>query len=195
MTAIRSPARADAVAVSLALARRVLAAVTGLAPAALVVSRTCGRCGHPTHGRPRLVPEVVHFSVSRSERWAAVAVAPVPVGVDVEDADRPVTAADLGPALGAEERRWAAGRSGRELLGLWVLKEAAGKATGAGIVDADRLAVVAGVADDLAGWRAGDDPAGGCWSATLVDPPGVDGAVVAVAVAGRPRPVVPLPAP
>lgn len=186
VAAIRRPERAAAVAVSLALARRVLADATGRAPAALVFCRACHRCGDPDHGRPRLVPGGVEFSVSRSERWAAVAVAPVPVGVDVEDPGRPVTADDLAPVLSAAERRWATGRGGDDLLRLWVMKEAAGKAAGLGIVDADGLPVVTGHDDGLDGWRPVTGAPGGDWCVARVDAPG---AVLAVAVAGEPLPV------
>jgi 4'-phosphopantetheinyl transferase len=175
------PARADAVAVSLALARRALAATTGLPAGELRFDRTCTRCGDPVHGRPRLVPELVHFSVARSERLAAVAVAPVAVGVDVEDAGRAVTAREIAPVLSAAERRW----QGEDPLGLWVMKEAVGKAMGLGIVQAEAFSVVA-EDDDLAGWRAVADPSGARWSVTRVDVPD---AVLAVAVAGGPRPI------
>lgn len=183
---IRRAARADAVAVSLALTRRVLAEETGLQPGELVFTRTCARCGHPTHGRPRLVPEVVHFSVSRSERSAAVTVAPVPVGVDVEDSGRAVAAAELAPVLSVAERRWLAGREAHDLLGLWVMKEAAGKAMGLGIVDVEDVSVVTREFDDLTGWRAVVDPSGRRWSVVRVDAPET---VLAVAIAGAPRPI------
>jgi 4'-phosphopantetheinyl transferase len=178
---ITRPARADAVALSLALARRVLAAATGLPPGELRFDRTCARCGHPTHGRPRLVPELVHFSVARSERWAAVAIAPVVVGVDVEDAGRVVAAGEIAAALSPAEQRW----RGEDLLGLWVMKEAVGKAMGLGIVEAKTFSVVA-AGDDIAGWRAVEDPSGARWSVTRVDVPD---AVLAVAVTGEPRPI------
>jgi phosphopantetheinyl transferase len=181
---IRRQGRADAIAVSLALTRQVLAAVTGLPPTELVFTRTCERCGHPTHGRPRLIPRVVEFSAARSQRWAAVTVAPVPVGVDVEDAGRPVQAGELAPALSAAERRWLAGREAQEPLALWVMKEAVGKAMGAGIVDAEGFSVVAHDLDDLRGWRAVVDASGRRWSVTRIE---ASGAVLAVAVAGDPR--------
>lgn len=196
VAAIRLASRADAVAVSLALARRVLGALTGLDPAGLAFTSACERCGHPSHGRPRLAAGAVadagadlpHFSVSRSEGWAAVAVAPVPVGVDVEDPGRAVDAAEIVPVLSPVERRWAAGRSTGDLLALWVVKEAAGKAMGIGIVGVEACSVVAGEDDDLAGWRTVAGAAAGTWSVTRVDAPG---AVVAVGVAGDPRPVRP----
>jgi 4'-phosphopantetheinyl transferase len=177
---IKRPARADAVALSLALARRALAAATGLPPGELRFDRTCPRCGHPTHGRPRLVPELVHFSVARSERWTAVAVAPVVVGVDVEDAGRAVAAHEIALVLSAAERRW----QGEDRLGLWVMKEAVGKAMGLGIVEAEAFSVVGAEDDDIAGWRTVDDPSGARWSVTRVDVPD---AALAVAVAGEPR--------
>ena len=168
----------------MALARRVLADVTGLSPSELEFARTCVRCGHPTHGRPRLVPNGVEFSVSRSERWAAVAVAPVPVGVDVEDAGRELAPEELAPVLSAAERRWLVGREGGELVALWVMKESVGKAIGLGVVDVEGVSVVEGDADDLTGWRAAIDPSGRRWSVTRVDVPS---AVAAVTVAGGPR--------
>lgn len=186
VASIRHSGRADAVAVSLALTRQLVATVTGLPPAGLVFARTCLRCGHLTHGRPRLVPGVADFSVSRSERWAAVAVAPVAVGVDVEDPGRPVAAGELAPALSTAERRWLAGRDAEELLGLWVMKEAAGKAMGLGIVAAEEFSVVARQLDDLRGWRAVADTPDRRWSVTRVAAPG---AVLAVAIAGDPRPI------
>ncbi|HEX9991437.1 MAG TPA: 4'-phosphopantetheinyl transferase superfamily protein [Acidimicrobiales bacterium] len=213
VAAIRRPARAAAVAVSLALTRRVLAEATGRPTAAMAFTRACARCGDPDHGRPRLLTAEVEFSVSRSERWAVVAVAPRPVGVDVEDPGRPVAAGDLTPVLSPAERRWAGRRAGGDLLGLWVLKEAAGKAMGLGIVDADRFSVVTGQGDDLAGWRPVADAPDGRWSVTRVDAPpasvtgdapaavvapdgpatlvdpGTPAALVAVAVAGDPLPV------
>jgi phosphopantetheinyl transferase len=183
---IRHSGRADAVAVSLALARRVLAAVTGLPAGELEFTRTCERCGHPTHGRPRLDREGVEFSVSRSERWAAVAVAPVPVGVDVEDPGRAVAAGELAPVLSAAERSWLAGREADDLLVLFVMKESVGKAMGLGIVDVEELSVVSREGDELTGWRAVVDPSARRWSVTRVDAPG---AVLAVAIAGNPRPI------
>jgi 4'-phosphopantetheinyl transferase len=172
------PARADAVAVSLALARRALAAAAGLPPGELRFDRTCARCGDPTHGRPRLVPELVQFSVARSERWAAVAVAPVVVGVDVEDAGRAVTAGDIAAVLSPDELR----RPNEDVLGLWVMKEAVGKAMGMGVVGAESFSIAAGGA----GWRAVDDASDARWSVTRVDVPD---AALAVAVGGEPRPI------
>jgi phosphopantetheinyl transferase len=176
------PARADAVAVSLALARRALAATTGLPAGELRFDRTCPRCGDPTHGRPRLVPELAQFSVARSERWAAVAVAPVVVGIDVEDAGRALAAADIAPLLSPPERRW----RGDDRLGLWVMKEAAGKAMGLGVVGAEAFSVIAGEDDDLTGWRTVAEPSGERWSVTRVVAPAV---ALAVAVAGEPQPL------
>jgi 4'-phosphopantetheinyl transferase len=183
---IRRSGRADAIAVSLALTRQIVGAVTGLPPGELAFTRTCVRCGHPTHGPPRLVPEVIDFSVSRSERWATVAVASVPVGVDVEDPGRAVAASELAPLLSVAERRWLVGREADDLLGLWVVKESVGKAMGLGIVGAEDFSVVTCDVDDLAGWRAVVDPSGRRWSVTRVDAPG---AALAVAVAGSPRPI------
>jgi phosphopantetheinyl transferase len=150
-----------------------------------VLDRTCEHCGDPAHGRPRLVPGLVQFSVSRSEGHAAVAVASAPVGVDVEDADRSVSADEIAPVLAPDEREWLSGRGDDAALQLWVLKEAVGKAMGLGIVGAERFSVLAGERD-LTGWQAVVDPAGRPWSVRLVD---AADAIAAVAVAGPPRPI------
>jgi hypothetical protein len=60
------------------------------------------------------------------------------------------------------------------------------KAMGLGIVDVQEFSVVAREADDLTGWRAVADGSDRRWSATRVEAPG---AVLAVAVAGGPRPI------
>lgn len=97
----------------------------------------CERCGGP-NGRPvvRGAPEL-HFSISYAGALALVALAPAPVGVDVE---RPVPGPawrELAPLLHPAERReleqagpglrtWALSR-------VWTRKEACLKAIGAGL--------------------------------------------------------------
>jgi len=186
VSAIRKAPRAEAVAVSLALARETVAAATGRPQERLEFTRRCERCGHPTHGRPRLAGSPVELSVSRSERWAAVALAPVAVGADVEDPGRALTAGELDPVLSATERRWAAGRGGDDLLRLWVVKEAVGKAMGVGIVGVEDVSLVEHDDDALDGWRELTDATGRRWSVT---PVAQASAVLAVAVAGAPRPI------
>jgi 4'-phosphopantetheinyl transferase len=130
-----------AVRVLRATTREVLGARLGVAPAALEVSRRCGHCGHPTHGKPTLpgAPDV-SFSVSHSGTIGVLAVAGegVHVGVDIEQI-RPRTnlaslaARTLGPeALVA----WRAAPEAEQLtrfLHAWTAKEAYLKAVGTGI--------------------------------------------------------------
>lgn len=79
-----------------AAARLVLGAVTGIAPAEVVWGRhACPGCGEP-HGRPRAEGAPVEFSLSHTPGQVLVAVADVPVGVDVErHPDDPVALAKL----------------------------------------------------------------------------------------------------
>lgn len=141
-----------------AVTRRVLGARLGLAPAAVPITRVCERCGHPTHGRPRLAdPSGPAFSASHSGPVAVVAVAhdADPVGLDVEvirpRADLDALAARVldpdalvvwrgGPAADALER----------FLVEWTAKEAYLKATGVGIVTDLR-----GVPSRPNGWSVG----------------------------------------
>lgn len=124
-----------------AVARSVLGARAGTAPAALRIDRTCPRCGAP-HGRP-VLPDVpdLHFSVAHAGDWAVVAVLRgAPVGVDVEESGR-VPAAGLEQladvALAPEERAelWRLPQAARPsaFITYWVRKEAVVKATGDGL--------------------------------------------------------------
>ncbi|MER6253323.1 4'-phosphopantetheinyl transferase superfamily protein [Streptomyces sp. NPDC001584] len=57
----------------------------GTPPARLIIDREpCAACGGP-HGRPYLPGRPVHFSLAHAGDLVLVAVAPVPVGVDVAD--------------------------------------------------------------------------------------------------------------
>jgi len=118
--------------------RRVLGARLGLAPPAVPLARTPA-------GKLVLAPgwgaAAGDCSVSHTDGLAAVAVAPLPVGVDVERRDpaalREAAAAFLHPA----ERRALADRdraAGDDLLALlWTGKEAVAKALGTGFAGLD----------------------------------------------------------
>jgi 4'-phosphopantetheinyl transferase len=125
-----------------ALARVVLGAHAGRPGERLRIDRACPRCGAP-HGKPRL-PEVpdLHFSVSHSGGWIAVAVRRgAPVGVDVEQVG-PWTAAELHDlalvTLAPEERavlsRTPAAARAAAFATYWTRKEAVLKATGTGLL-------------------------------------------------------------
>lgn len=111
------------------LLRRLVAAETGVAPAQVVVERTCAGCGHP-HGRPRLPGLDLHASITHSADRVGVALtAAGPVGLDVErvvprDIDR------FAPRVLAEDEN-AAGLD--DFYRYWTRKESVAKATGAGV--------------------------------------------------------------
>lgn len=91
--------------ISAAMLRAAVAAHLGIAPADVVVDRTCAECGGP-HGAPRIVGHataVPSVSVSHSGLLAVVALDPRgPVGVDVQrlaDLDDPAD----GPAWATRE--------------------------------------------------------------------------------------------
>jgi 4'-phosphopantetheinyl transferase len=131
--------------VARAAARELLAAALdpagSLAPAAVEISRRCGRCGHPAHGRPFVVGrDDLSFSVSHSGAVGLVAVVRggATVGVDVEQL-RPrhrlarLAARTLGPAQLARFRAAPEPDRLALFLGAWTAKEAYLKATGVGI--------------------------------------------------------------
>lgn len=111
--------------------RLLLSSVTGREAGSIEFGReACRSCGGP-HGRPVPVPsDDLHVSLSRSGRWAAVAVrAGAPVGVDVEGA-RPAGALEhLRPDVSPED-------VDVDVLRAWVRKEALLKSTGEGLTTA-----------------------------------------------------------
>ena len=115
--------------------RRIVAGYLGCAPAAVALDRTCERCGHPTHGRPRPADPGWAVSTAACGDVALVAVGRrMRLGVDVEDPGAVSRA--LGGGLPAdvfterEQDLAAAGAAGR----VWVRKEALAKARGTGLV-------------------------------------------------------------
>jgi 4'-phosphopantetheinyl transferase len=126
--AYRQPADRDRFTTGAVLLRLAVAARTGLAPAAVPVVRDCPRCGKP-HGRPRIEGYDVHVSISHSGERVGVAVAGVPVGVDVERI-RPIAIDGLATqTLGHGERA----EDVAEFFRYWARKESAVKATGDGL--------------------------------------------------------------
>ncbi len=124
-----------------AVVRLVLGTALGTPPQALRIDRTCTSCGSP-HGRPRLPgAEGLHFSVSHSGNWVAVAVLPGhPVGVDVQEVGclAPSEVGDLaGCVLPDPERehlaRLPATQQPWAFTISWVRREAVLKATGQGL--------------------------------------------------------------
>lgn len=119
------------------LGRVVAAAQIGREPAGVVLRQRCQRCGGP-HGRPEVVGAGVFLSLAHAGSVVIAAVAPVPVGVDVESADpgpgavSAIADTALGPAEHAELDRVAPAARDVWLLRRWVSKEAVAKARGIG---------------------------------------------------------------
>jgi 4'-phosphopantetheinyl transferase len=156
--------------------RRILAAYLGAEPADVVVERACARCGHPSHGKPRL-PGGPAFSTAASGDVGVVAVAKrVELGVDVESAEAVASALGERPpgALMTAAERRAVGDGSVRLETLWVRKEALAKGIGTGLVaDPAELDTAA--------------PGGG-W--LLHDLPVIDGHAGALATSGPVRSVL-----
>ncbi|MEU8778353.1 4'-phosphopantetheinyl transferase superfamily protein [Streptomyces sp. NPDC048606] len=119
--------------------RELLARRLGTDPGRLVVEREpCAGCGRP-HGRPHLPGDPVHFSLSHSGDLVLVALAPVPVGVDVEAVRPPAPAAHPAGALHRAEQAELLALPHRERAAAfarcWTRKEAVLKSTGRGLLD------------------------------------------------------------
>lgn len=128
----RLAADREALTIAYALHRTVLAGVLDMAPADVPLTRD-------ERGCPRLSGLALHTSLSHAEGVAAFAVCGMgPVGIDIEPASRwselPHVASSV---CHADEAEQLAGLRepayGRELLALWVRKEAMLKAEGIGL--------------------------------------------------------------
>ena len=144
---------ADAVAYRAAHAglRTILGAVTGCAPAALAFQTTA-------QGKP-LLPGGPAFNLSHASGWAALAMAPVAVGVDIE-AHRPVEPEVATRFFSAAEQAALAPLAGaawrQAFFRIWTRKEAFVKALGAGLSHPlDSFDVTAGADAQLARHAAG----------------------------------------
>ncbi|AYL40369.1 4-phosphopantetheinyl transferase (plasmid) [Streptomyces fungicidicus] len=118
--------------------RDVLSVLLGVRAEALPLSREpCAGCGGP-HGRPVLRTPGVHFSLSHSGDLVLVALAPAPVGVDVEGlaTNRAVLGAQsaLHPAEADELALLPAHGRPAAFTRAWVRKEAYLKGLGTGLV-------------------------------------------------------------
>jgi 4'-phosphopantetheinyl transferase len=145
-----APADRDAVASAVLLARRAVAEACGVPPDAVRLRRRCPRCGSTGHGAPWAERAddgpVPRLSMSRTADLVVVALAAVPVGIDVERAGSADDAL-AGVAL-ADGEQPAAGPDG--VLRTWVRKEAVLKAVGTGLsVDPRALRVSDASGDPL----------------------------------------------
>ena len=90
-----------------------------------------------TNGKPYFPGSDLHFSISHTKKHAFCCLSRENVGIDAEEADRPVRPAlaekMLSPA--EKERYLAAEDRNAAMLRLWVLKESYAKLTGRGIGD------------------------------------------------------------
>lgn len=149
-----------------AAARLVLGAATGTAPQDVVWGRhDCPGCGEP-HGRPRAEGAAVEFSLSHTPGQVLVAVADVPVGVDVErHPDDPVALAGLLHPRETEEINAAAhgtldgGRATVRFTRAWARTEAYLKGIGIGLgrdPHLDYLGTDEAPGRSIAGWAVHD---------------------------------------
>ncbi|MGD6742460.1 4'-phosphopantetheinyl transferase family protein [Streptomyces sp. BH106] len=163
------------VAAHLAL-RGILGERLGCAPGDVRFTRlACPGCGGP-HGRPALVdaPDV-HFSLSHSGDLALVALAPAPVGADVEELPSAEVAEELTAVLHPRERAELAALAGPEERRLavalaWVRKEAYLKGLGTGLSRGTDLDYVGARADSPGapdGWSLWDVPVPGGYTAAV----------------------------
>lgn len=102
--------------------KRLVGERLGLEASRICLDRTCPDCGRP-HGRPTFPG--IHISVSHSGDLVGVGIADVPIGLDVEQRDRPLTEV-RSHVLSADE-------PDGDLHIYWTRKEALLKATGDGL--------------------------------------------------------------
>lgn len=86
-------------------------------------------------GKPYFENSPWYFSITHTNRHAFCVIASVPVGIDAEELDRPISLALAKRILSpTEQLRFAqAGDQHRAFLALWVLKEATAKCSGLGL--------------------------------------------------------------
>lgn len=119
------------------LAKTVAADRLGVPLESIAFDATCEDCGKP-HGRPRVPGADLTLSISHSGELIGVAATPsVPVGLDVETANRRADEGLIDYALSPAEAQHLAGLSGEEKAAAffvyWTRKEAVMKATGKGL--------------------------------------------------------------
>ena len=130
----RRAADAASFAAGRALVRLALAERVGAAPGDLVFDTWCELHASP-HGKPRLVEPAAEldFNLSRAGARLMLAIASVPVGVDVERRDRDVEVGVARIAFAADERAELEDAGTDAFLACWTRKEAVLKALGHGL--------------------------------------------------------------
>ncbi|MFE9405244.1 4'-phosphopantetheinyl transferase family protein [Streptomyces sp. NPDC006530] len=188
------PGAAVGYAAARASTRRILSTLLDVAPKEIGLGRRpCPGCGDPLHGPPAVLrPDTpLWISISHTGGCGMLAVARVPVGVDVEFVrDFPVE--ELAPStLTESERQIVLGAEGggartRAFLRCWTRKEAVLKAVGVGITTDLRtvetrpessrpVTVATGVPGTPASWTVTDLDMPGTWAAALSVPAQTDG--------------------
>lgn len=125
--AYRRPVDRNRFIVGCATSRLACSAALGIAADDVALRRECQDCQRP-HGKPRLVDDALHLSVSHAGDWVVVAVSPsAEVGIDVERVD-PRAVSTIVSALGLPP-----GTEADAAFRAWVRLEAALKATGDGL--------------------------------------------------------------
>lgn len=142
--------------------RRELGALLGTAPADVPLTRTaCPVCGGP-HGRPSVVGDPLHFSLSHAGDLVLLAFAEVAVGVDVEEYPAASTVEETARALHDRERAELAALPAAErpaaFTRCWTRKEAYLKGTGTGLGEDPSIAYVStlGAPASPPGWHLAD---------------------------------------
>ena len=108
----------------------------------LLEEMVCEYTGHPMppiavgpRGKPYFPGSDLHFSISHSKGYVFCALSHSPIGIDAEEADRPISPALAEKILSpGEYAQWQqAADPQKALLTFWVLKEAQAKCTGEGL--------------------------------------------------------------
>jgi 4'-phosphopantetheinyl transferase len=155
--------------------RHLLGSYLQIAPQAVsYVREPCPSCGAP-HGRPALLApsSPLYFSLARSGELALIAIAPRPVGVDLEGVPQSETVAAvsalLHPAERAEITAAAPAQRTDIFTRVWTRKEAYLKGVGVGVADdlaADYLGIT-GRETTPAGWALFEVPVGSGYSGAV----------------------------
>ncbi|MGW8333997.1 4'-phosphopantetheinyl transferase family protein [Streptomyces sp. NPDC055897] len=177
-----------------AASRRILSGLLDVAPEEIGLGRRpCPGCGDPLHGPPAVLDPAtpLWISISHTDTCGMLAVARVPVGVDVEVV-REFPVRELAPAtLTESEREVVLGTEEgdartRAFLRCWTRKEAVLKAVGVGITTdlsgvetrpehSGPAVVAAGVPGTPESWTVTDLAVPDTWAAAISVPAPADG--------------------
>jgi 4'-phosphopantetheinyl transferase len=183
---------AEALAVSRAALRGILASYLGVAPEDVPLERRCHVCGGP-HGRPVLrgAAPALHCSLSRARTHAAVAVGRAALGVDVERIRALPDLANVAEAFAPAEQAALKALPEAERVGafhtLWARKEAYLKARGEGLTRDLKDFVVSAPHEPAAVLSSA---AGDAAAIAMADLPTPDAALVAALAIAAPKPAV-----